>query len=293
MEKVILIAGGTGLIGKYLIPFLKEKGHEVRVLTRNRKAKNGSDMFYWNPVQREIDEKALKGVQVIINLSGENLAVRWTNKTKERLVLSRTQPAEFLFSLREDLPVLEQYISASGINCYPLENTDTLYPEEAAYGTDFLSEIVEHWEKSAGKFSEYCTCTILRISIVITPEGGAMEKMRQPMRYGLQSAVGSGNQYMNWIHIRDLVEMFNFVIDHKLQGAFNANGGYDTNKDLTVALAASMGKKVWLPNIPSWVMKLVFGEMSEMLLKGIRASNKKIIEKGFRFEYEKLNDALK
>jgi len=293
MEKqIILLAGGTGLIGKAMHTFLVQKGHEVRVLTRNPSNSNGG-IFHWNPINQQIDPEAIVGVTTVINLSGAGIAdKRWTTSRKQEMIDSRVISTHFLASLAPSMPELKQYISASGINCYGYSHHAKIYQERDPFGKDFLSQVVEKWENAADAFQTYCTVSKIRISVVLTPEGGALETIAKPIQMGFTAALGSGKQWMPWIHIADLINMFHFVMEHRLEGSFNANAKTVNNLEFTETLAKQLHKKRWLPNVPSFVLKTILGEMSTVVLEGVNASNEKIKKAGFAFQYEKLGDAL-
>jgi uncharacterized protein (TIGR01777 family) len=294
MEKqIILLAGGTGLIGKQMQAFLQKQGHEVRVLSR-KPSDLSKNIFHWEPTKEEIDVTALNGVTTIINLSGAGIAdKRWTTERKREMIDSRVQPTHFLASLAPQMSELKQYISASGINCYGYDNHAKVYQENDPFGKDFLSQVVEKWEQAADTLSPYCVVSKIRISVVLTAEGGALETIAKPIKMGLTSALGSGKQWMPWIHIDDLIKIFNFVMENRLEGSFNANAKNVNNLVFTETLAKQLHKKRWLPNVPAFVLKTILGEMATVVLEGVNASNEKIKKAGFVFQYEHLSDALK
>jgi uncharacterized protein (TIGR01777 family) len=288
MEKrIILLAGATGFIGKELIKVL-QKNNEIRILTRHKDSME-QNYFYWNPDKNEVDTKAFEGVTHIINLCGAGIADKnWTSSRKKELELSRTLPASFLFAHRNLMPELKQYISASGINCYDFNNESKIYDEEDPIASDFVSTLVKKWEESADQFSSICPVLKLRISFVISDLGGAVKKLEAPIKMGFGAAIGTGKQAIPWIHLQDLCSLFEFGVENKLEGVYNANAGNSDNKEMTVLIAKKLKKRLWLPNIPAFVMKLILGELSVLVLKGIKASNQKIVAKGFKFKYSKI-----
>jgi uncharacterized protein len=289
-KQVILIAGGTGFIGKHLINLLN-KDFEVRVLTRNKSKLINQNYFYWNPELNEIDENAIIEVEIIINLCGEGVAdKRWTKKRKELLLNSRTKPAEFLYSKFKESKTLKQYVTASGINCYPT-NLKKTFIEEDEYGADFVSEIVKNWEKSADLFLTLCKVCKLRIGFVIANEQGGINKITKPIKLGFGSYLGTGEQKLPWIHLNDLIRLFKHTIDNTLEGSYNAIAGVTTNKEITDVLAVKYKKKLFLPNVPSFVLKIILGELATLLLTGVDVSNKKILQTGFIFEKSQIQQA--
>jgi uncharacterized protein (TIGR01777 family) len=288
--ETIMIAGGTGLIGQALEKKLLSKGHAVRILTRNPTQKNH---YYWNPSKKEIDEIALQEVTVFINLSGAGIAEkRWTSARKLELAASRIGTNTFLASKLSKFPKLKQFISSSGINCYPLDNTSKIYTEEDDFGTDYLSQLVKDWEASADLFEKKCVVAKIRTAVVLSPNGGALSKMIPAIKMGIGSPLGSGNQAMAWIHIDDLVDLFTFVLENKLAGAYNAVTACTSNKNFMKSLANHLNKPFWFPNVPSFVLKIIFGEMSTVLLDGVQVSNQKITDLGFKFHKNILEQAL-
>lgn len=290
--KIILVAGGTGLVGMPLVKALKQEGNTVRVLSR-QPSNHTKNIFHWDPLKNELDEKALEGVTHIVNLAGLGIAdKRWSERRKEEIIQSRVIPTQFLFSFASKMPNLEQYVTASGINCYGYENYSKVYKETDSFGSDYLSQVVQKWEESAAIFSSVCKVAKLRISVVLTNKGGALPKIAQPIKLFLGSALGSGKQWMPWISLHDLVRMFQFTIQNNLEGAYNALSDKQTNKEFTKALAKSLKKPLWLPNAPSFILKLIFGEMASVVLDGLQASNEKIKHVGFTFEDSSLEQAF-
>lgn len=289
--KKILIAGGTGLIGTKLSALLTQKGHTVSILTRSPRLPNH---FSWNPSNNTIDERAFEGVEVLINLSGEGIAEkRWTIRRKKELYHSRIGTTEFLFSFVHKMPQLQQFICSSGINCYGYDDDDMLYLEKAPFGVDYLSELVEEWEKSASLFYKKCKVVKVRTAVVFDYSSGALQKMLPPIKLGIGSPLGTGKQFMPWIHISDLTNLFMHCIEQELDGAYNAVAANDTNETITKSIARILNKPFWFPNVPALVLQVLFGEMASVLLKGLKASNVKIKTTGFQFEFETLDPALK
>lgn len=293
MEKqVILIAGGTGLIGQALQKRFKEAGHEVRILSR-KPSDPLQNLFHWDPDREQIDAAALPGVTTIVNLSGAGIAdKRWTQKRKRELLSSRVIPALFMAKLAPQMPDLEQYISSSGVNAYGYDHPEKVYVESDPFGDDFLSQIVRQWEEAADHLKPFCPVAHIRTSLVMAEKGGALETMAKPVRMGFAAALGSGRQWMPWIHIDDLAGIFELVMEKRLSGSFNAAAQTVTNKQFTAALARKLHRKLWLPNVPGFLLKIALGEMSSLVLEGLNVSSRKIKNEGFTFKYEKVDEAL-
>jgi uncharacterized protein len=290
-KKIILIAGGTGFIGRRLVQCFQEKGHQVRVLSRTGKPE--LQQFAWDPYQKSIDKAALEGVDVIINLVGEGIAdKRWTAKRKQALIDSRVVPTQFLAELAGDIPTLKQYVTASGINCYGYEHYDRLHTESDPYGNDFLSQVVKAWEEAADVLPAAVKVTKLRTSVVLDPNGGALATIAKTVNNYVGAPLGSGKQWLPWISMEDMVNMYVFVTEHETEGVYNAVAGSVTNKEFTKILAQTLNKPLWLPNVPVFVMKIMLGEMASMVLDGLQADNAAILEKGFVFQHSTLKLAL-
>jgi uncharacterized protein (TIGR01777 family) len=294
-----LITGATGLVGSELVQLLITSQHTVHYLTTSKdKIKELPNYigFYWNPQEGKIDESCLFGVDVIIHLAGANIANRWTNAYKQEIIESRTLTSDLLFKLVKKTPnQVTQIISASGTAIYP-ESTVELYDETTTESEDsFLSNVVKKWEESVNPFQvlgiKVCK---LRTGIVLSNKGGALPEMVTPIRYGFGAIMGSGEQVQSWIHLHDLVRLYCFAAEKQLEGVYNAVSPHPvSNAIMTKAIAKTLKKTLWLPNVPKFVMKLVLGEMAYLLFSSKNLSSLKIKEAGFQFDFEELNKALK
>lgn len=288
----ILITGGTGLIGNQLVKLLQDKGHEVVILSRNPKETN---QFRWNISEGFIDEKAFKNVTHIIHLAGAGIAdKRWTTNRKKELIDSRVKSANLLFKKVKELEIpLQKFISASGIGFYGAVTSNKIFTETDEPYNDFISKICVKWEASAEKFNQLeIPVTILRTGIVLSKKGGALEKMNTPL---FLSALGNGKQYMPWIHINDLCNLYVKAIeDNNFVGIFNAVAPeHQTNEAFTKTLGSVINKPVLPMNAPSFVLKTALGELAYILLKGSRVSSEKLKNYNFNFQYATLKKALK
>ena len=296
MKQVVLITGANGILAKQLAAKLESR-YTVRFLTRKVSHKNE---YLWDISKQYIDPKALLNVNHIVHLAGASIAdKRWTKDRKELIIASRVDSANLLLSeLQKNKITVESFISASAIGYYGTETTETIYEETSPHGDGFLSNVCVQWEQSALEFKRKNSAkrvAIVRIGVVLDQHEGALQKILQPIKLGLGAPVGSGNQYMPWIHIEDLVSAFNYIIENQqLSGIFNAvSPQHLTNREVTKSIAEHIGKPLILPNVPKFAMKLLFGEMAVILLEGSRVSSKKIMDAGFTFKYEKIDAALK
>ncbi len=294
--ETILITGGTGLIGKQLANLLNKKSYKVLVLSRTKKEE--PTLFYWDITTNYIEEQAIMEADYIIHLAGAGIAdKRWTKARKKVLINSRVASTNLLFKkVKEINPNLKGFIAASGIGYYGATTSENIYEEEDTSGNDFISEICKLWEKASLQFNSLNIRTVIfRTGVVFSNKGGAFPKICKPIKFGFGAALGNGNQYMPWIHIDDLCNMYIDAIENnELKGVYNAVApDYYTNRQLTKKIANTLGKKIWLPNIPSFIFKFVFGEMAVILLKGSNVSSKKIEKTGFQFKFPTVLSALK
>ncbi len=289
--KRILITGGTGLIGLKLTTHLEEKGYEVAWLSRriqNRKS------FLWNVERGQIDSDSIEWADAVIHLAGAGVAEsRWTEERKRLILESRTKSTKLLHDAIENAKSKpDAFISASAVGFYGFNTGTNLMTEDFPPGTDFLAEVVKQWEAEVQKIESLQIRTVLlRIGIVLDALGGALPEMLKPP---VAAPLGSGDQWMSWIHVDDLVRMFAFALEKTtLQGTFNAVGPNPaTNQELTKSAARAVGKTYVGLGVPAFLLKFILGEMADMVLGGNRVSSQKIQKAGFQFEYPKLGEAL-
>ncbi|MFP3591008.1 TIGR01777 family oxidoreductase [Chryseobacterium sp. SIMBA_038] len=295
MKEVVLITGANGMVAQELSKKL-EKEYSVRFLTRKKQHAND---FEWNIKNGTIDESAFENISHIIHLAGANISEkRWTDERKKELISSRVDSAKLLLdTLRKKNIKLKSFISASGINYYGTVTTEKVYTEDDQPGNDFLSDVVVLWEKSADDFKELNLServVKIRTAVVLSEKEGALKKMLPTINLGIGSPLGSGKQYMPWIHVKDICSIYEFALKNSnIEGAYNANSPqHTTNENLTKKIAEVVKKPLFMPNVPSFVLKLIFGELADALLEGSRASSQKIQNAGFQFEYPDLKLAL-
>lgn len=286
----VLITGGTGLIGKQLQSIFKENNIEVVVLTRSPKNKNE---FKWNINEKYVDEKAFENITHIIHLAGAGIAdKRWTDERKEELIESRVASADLLFQkIKEHKIQLKSFISASGIGYYGAITSDIIFKENDAPKDDFIADVCVKWEKAAHQFEQLnIPVTILRTGIVLAKNGGALPKINTPLFLAI---LGSGKQYMPWIHIDDLSSLYlNAVINNHIKGTYNAVATeHQTNENFTKTLSEVINKPIIPLKVPSFVLKIILGELSDILLKGSRVSSEKTTNI-YAFQYPDLKTAL-
>ena len=294
----VLITGATGLIGSAIVKQCHENNIVVHYLTTSKHKLNNDPLykgFYWNPEKGEIDTNCFEGVETIINLSGSTISQRWTQKHKKIILDSRLQSLSVLkHALSKQSHQVKHLISASGIGAYPDSLTNYYDESYPATSQTFLGKVVREWEEAANSFNELgIKVAKIRIGLVLSTKGGALPEMVKPIRIGLGAAFGSGEQWQSWIHINDLANLFVFVMEHHLEGIYNAVASNPvTNSELTKSIARILNKPLFLPNIPKSVMKLILGEMHLLLFESQRVCSKKIENKGFYFKYNNVESAL-
>ena len=295
---VILISGGTGLVGKALSNHLLSKGHEIRILSRNPKSTNNIKSFYWDVEKNEIDEKAFDNVGHIVHLAGSGIAdKRWTDARKQEIINSRVNSMKLISSIVKKKNIqLKSFVGASAIGIYGMITSDKIFSENDKGQDDFLSQSCMQWENA---YQEIQTLSnkncIIRIGVVLSKDGGALKRLIPMFQLGLGSAVGSGKQYMPWIHIDDLVSVFQEALfNSNYSGIYNAVSSEEiSNQAFSKQLAKSLSKPFFLPNVPAFILKLMFGEMANVLLEGSRVSSQKLTDNRFQFQFPTLNEALK
>jgi len=292
----ILITGGTGLLGHYLSKQLLSKGHRLVYLSR-QPGQNTLQVpeFYWNVAQQDMDLAALEGVELIIHLAGASINGRWTPDYKKEIVSSRVDSVQLLLSSVEKTGTpLQHFISASAVGYYPHDYQKTYYEDHPA-GTDFLSQVCVQWEQAAQRMeSLHIPVSIIRIGVVLSTEGGALPQMALPVKMGAGAALASGRQYLSWIHWQDLVGIMEHLLERRESGIYNAVAPQPvTNAEFTKVLARTLQRPYWPVRVPALALKLLLGEMAATALSSQRASADKISASGYRFQYARLNEALK
>ncbi len=291
----VFITGGTGLIGKALIERFLLLGYTITILTRNEaKAR----LIFANTVKykNSLDEfRSLDGYDIVVNLAGEPIVGRfWSDRQKKQLCDSRWNITHRLSQLLKGStkpPCL--FISGSAVGYYGAQD-NIILTEDGKPHDEFLHRVCHQWEFLAQEASSVTRVCIVRTGIVLSPRGGMLAKMIFPFRYGLGSVVGSGEQYISWIHIKDLVEGLVYLIESPTsKGVFNfTSPNPETNKNFSKLLAKALCRPC-IFRIPSFLIKLVMGEASTMLIDGQRVVPQKLIKTGYKFRYYNLEQAFK
>lgn len=289
----ILIAGATGLIGKQLTAFLSAAGHQIVPLVREQDQKG----IHWSPKKGKLDPNAIEGFDAIINLAGENISSgRWTEKKKQRIrdsrVLTTRTLADAITKLKHPPKV---WINASAIGYYG-DGNDKIFDENSKPGKSFLSIVSDEWEAATKPAADAgVRVVLLRTGMVLSPTGGALERMLTPFQLGLGGVLGNGRQYMSWISIEDEIRIINFCLQNdKISGPVNAVSPQSvTNRSFTKTLGHVLRRPTIIP-VPKFLVKIMFGEMGqELLLASTRVVPKKLEANGYEFLHPNLEQALR
>ncbi len=293
----ILISGASGLVGTHLIPTLREKGHEIHRLVR--KAPRGADEIEWDAQKglRPEEQAKLENFDAVVHLAGDNVASEsWSAAKKRRIKESRTVGTRVLVEALGRCQTPPQIlVSASAIGFYG-DRGDEVLTEESPPGEGFFPEVCSEWEREAEKAADFGARVVMpRIGVVLTKDGGALEKMLTPFKFGVGGTIGGGRQYMSWIALADLIRIFHFALEkNDLRGPVNATApNPSTNEEFTKALGRALNRPTVLP-VPEFAVKLMFGEMGQtLLLEGCRVVPRRLLDAGFEFEHADLEQTLK
>lgn len=295
----VIIAGGTGLVGKKLVQLLIGTRFEIVVLTRSSsRYTNGIQYSCWDPGLQIIDTELFAGQYYIINLAGESIgAKRWSAYQKQHIVASRTEPAMLLEKTcaeAADKPLAVLSVSAIGI--YGAQISPTVFSETAVPGIDFLANTCRQWEHASAAAGQHAKrSAILRLGIVLSADGGALTSMALPIKLFAGTYIGSGQQYISWIHIDDLCRWLVFCIENEsIAGIYNvAAPDPVSNRDFTRILCRILRRPFIPAGIPGFLLRMVLGEMSSIVTTGSRVSVDKMQSTGFAYTYPDLSSALK
>ena len=291
----IVLAGGTGFLGTALQSRLRRDGHTVRLLTR-RASPGREDVVEWRP-DGTVGEwgRMLEGTDAVVNLSGAGIAdARWTNARKEILRSSRILSTRSLVSaVRQCAQRPAVFVNASGVGYYGDRGAE-LVTEATPPGTDFLAQLCVEWEAEAAAAADVTRVAVLRNGLVMHPSGGALAKMLLPFRLGLGGPLGSGAQYLPWIHLDDWLSLVVTIITRAdASGAFNVTAPNPaTNAEFTRALGRAVNRPAIIP-VPTFALKTALGELAATLLTGQRAVPQRAVEMGVTFQFRDIDTALR
>ena len=298
----VLITGGSGLVGTRLTEILLERGFTVSYLTRKveKKTIGGKPVktYLWDIKKEVIDEKAFLEADYLVHLAGAGIAdENWSDERKNEIIDSRTKSINLIVSTLKTLPHrIISFASASGIGYYGADTGDEHISEQHTPGSDFVADCCIQWEAAADEIQALGIRTVkLRTGIVLSEKGGALPKLTQPVRWGVGAALGTGKQWQSWIHLDDLCEMYiKSLTDKQMTGAYNAVAPNPvTNYNLTKISAQVLSRPFWMPNVPEFTLKMVFGEMASIVLGGNYVLNQRIKqETDFDYKFVEVKGAL-
>lgn len=294
----ILITGGNGMVGRHLTKLLLNEGHEVGWLVRNTGKESGVRYFLWNVERGELDQDCIPWADVLIHLAGAPVAdQRWSDQRKQEIIDSRVKSSALLAkAIRSSTTYPKIIVGASGTGYYGSINSDRVFVESDPPYTDFLAECCKLWEEGERTLvRDDARLVILRIGVVLSNAGGALSKLVTPVKLFAGAPLGTGKQIMKWIHIDDLCAVFlRSLTDASMHGVYNTTAPDNiTAKEFTKAIGRVIHRPVFLPAIPTFLMKLILGEMHVIVTTGSSISSEKLLASGFTFQYPRVEEALK
>lgn len=293
----ITVSGATGRVGRHLVEALKERGDDVVALSRDPDKAGeqlGVPSYAWDLKNEAVPKEALAGRDAVVHLAGEDVGQRWTKDVKAEILDSREKGTRnMVHSIFETKPRPKAFICASASGYYGARGSEPVDELEPP-GSDWLAEVVARWERQAETAKVGIRTVIVRTGIVLDAEGGALAKMLPFFKAGVGGPVGGGKQYMPWIHLDDLVGIYVAAIDHdRFNGAINAAASEPvTNKQFAKALGRALGRPAVAP-VPGFTIKAMYGEMSQIVLKGVRMVPGRAAELGYDFRHTDLDEALR
>lgn len=292
----ITVAGATGFIGNRLVRALLEAGHGVSALGRKRSEALPPAVRFseWRSMETEPSSESVSAADAVVYLAGEPVAQRWTSEVKQRIRSSRVDGTHNLIqALAKQSRKPEVLVCASAIGYYGSRGDEVL-TEASTPGGDFLAQIVVDWEKAAQEAESLgIRVVMLRFGVILGKDGGALQKMLPAFRFGVGGRLASGQQWMSWIHVGDVVSLIRFALESRaLRGPANATSPQPvTNSEFTRELAVALHRPAVFP-VPRLALNLLFGEMAEVVLASQRVVPQAALSAGFRFEYPELREAL-
>jgi len=281
----ILVTGASGFIGRAIVGHFKKQGYVVNRLVRDVRQK-APDTVYWNPMNEEINLDDFEGFHTVIHLAGESVSdERWSDKKKEAIFISRVRHTWLLAHALSRLKRPPKVFFSASATGYYGDRGDEILTEESRKGKGFLSDVCAKWEEASQVLDQMKTRVIRgRFGAVLSPEGGMLKRLLPLFRFGLAGRLGSGNQWMSWIALEDLIGALEFTLKQDVKGVFNFTSPNPVkNREFTRQLATLMHHRPFLP-APAWLIKLVYGEMGkQLLLSSTRAVPKRLLDKGFQF----------
>jgi uncharacterized protein (TIGR01777 family) len=295
----IFMTGGTGFVGTSLTEKLAEDGHEITILTRKIKsdkaAPEGVTFVEGNPTEEEPWQEELKNHEVVINLAGASIMGLWTESRKKEIIDSRVLTTRNIVNaLAQSSNKDIQLFNTSAVGYYGFHKEEVI-DEENGPGKGFLSEVARKWESEAQRASDLGNRVVIcRYGIILGEKGGMLETMIPVFKINLGGGLGTGKQWVSWIHVQDIANIYKFLLENKdITGPVNCTSPHPVrNEEMAKILAQVLGKKNYMPNVPGFVIKTLLGEFSSIMLEGQKVLPKRLIKNGFTFQYPHLKGAL-
>ncbi len=294
---LVLITGGRGLIGRYLTSQLLSEGYNVSHLSRQSNQFGKVRVYRWDPGKGILDPVVFEGVDYIIHLAGANLGTkRWTDARKAEIKSSRIESSKLIHKVitENNIPV-KAFISASAVGYYGAVTKDGIFTEDDPAANDFTGSVCQLWEESADLFSKAGIRTVkIRTAMVLEKYDSGLSRLLKPASYGVFPILGSGKQFMPWIHINDLCNVYLKAIrDDNMKGPYNAvSPSFTTHSEFMRVLARTMNKPFFHPPVPAFILRAAMGEMADIILKGSKISSAKLTATGYTFKFPGLTEAL-
>ena len=296
----LLITGGSGTLGQVITKLALSKNYQVNILTRNKNLKSHNinlKYFNWNPKLKEIDLKCFDGIDSVINLAGFSIFNYWTDYNKSKIINSRLQSTSFILNyILNNKIKIRSFVSVSGISAYKDSLTGISNEDNLINNPDsFINQVVINWENQVHQFIEKIPETsfsIMRIGLVLSKNGGLYKICSLLSKFYILSALGSGLQWQSWIHEKDVAKILITSSENMWRGIFNVVAPNPINQnELIRKIAFNNNSLVLFPNIPKFIVKIIFGEMSEILLSSQNVISNNL--KDYKFNFTNLDDALK
>lgn len=294
---IVLIAGGSGMIGTCLSRMLNAAGYQVRILTRKKKQNFPFEQAEWNPDSNYLEAGALNEVTFIINLSGTGIAdKRWSQERKREIISSRVNPISTLvYHLKNNAYQVKAFISASAIGIYP-KNKVQVMTEDSLPGNDFLSQSVMEWEMALlnSILPAEIRKVVLRFGVVLSLDGGALPEMLKPFRFGIALTLGKGNQMVSWVHIEDVCRAIIHALQHtEVSGIYNVTAPEPvTFKKLIFETAKTKCRWYFKASVPAFILRCIMGRRAGLVLDSMHVSSARLQSTGFQFRFPSIDSAL-
>lgn len=295
--ETVLISGGSGMLGRRLTELLLQKGYSVAHLSRKKRQQTQIKQYTWDPATGVIENGAIENANYVIHLAGEGIVdKKWTQERKNLIESSRVKTSQLLAAKIAELKVKPKaFISASAIGYYGFAEESKVFKEEDKAAEDFVGLTCLKWEEACQELIPILRVVWIRIGIVLAKEGGALPKLSLPVKLGIGSALGTGEQYVPWIHIDDVCRVFIHAIENThMQGAYNAVAPDSCKQAVLIKeIGKALNRPIFMPHVPAILLKILLGSRADLVLRGNRIANDKLMRSGFTFNYPNLSMALR